>query len=189
MINQIHTRMKYNFMNKLKMAAVAATVLFSTAGYAQTTDKSASATGETFGNTLNLGLGLGYGGIGGGPGLLFKYEFGLAKNFTLAPFIGFRSYDGGYYTHTLVPIGAKGTYYFDELLKAPAEWDFYLAASLGYSVNSISYRSSYVGPQNIDNTYLFLTGHIGAEYHVSKKVGIFLDLGSGLSTIGVALHM
>ena len=171
-----------------KTVVLATAILFSSNGYAQTADKSASATGEQFGNTLNLGLGLGYGGIGGGPGLLVIYELGVAKNFTIAPFIGFQTYSAPKYRHSIIPIGAKGTYYFDELLKAPAEWDFYLAASLGYSVNNISYDAAYVGP-GVSNTYLFLVGHIGAEYHVSNKVGIFLDLGSGLSTLGVAIHM
>jgi hypothetical protein len=174
--------------SKLKMAGVAAALLLSTGSYAQTADKSASATGEQFGNTLNLGLGLGYGGIGGGPGLLINYEFGVAKNFTIAPFIGFQTYSGTYYRHSILPIGAKGTYYFDELLNASSDWDFYLAASLGYSVNSITYDAGYTG-KGVKNSNLFLVGHIGAEYHVSNKVGVFLDLGSGLSTLGVAIHM
>lgn len=173
---------------KLKMAGMALAILFSANSYAQTADKSASATGEQFGNTLNLGLGLGYGGIGGGPGLLVNYEFGVAKNFTIAPFIGFQTYSGPLYRHSILPIGAKGTYYFDELLKASSDWDFYLAASLGYSINSITYDPGYKGG-TVKDANLFLVGHIGAEYHVSHKVGIFLDLGSGLSTLGVAIHM
>jgi len=35
---------------------------------------------------------------------------------------------------------------------------------------------------------LFLNIHIGAEYHINKKVGVFLDLSSGVSTIGLAIH-
>ncbi len=178
--------MYQTMMRKLKIAAAAA-LLFSVNGYAQTADKSASATGEQFGNALNLGLGLGYGYLDG-PGIIVNYELGVAKNFTLAPFIGFETYNGVHYTHSIIPIGVKGTYYFDELLKAPSEWDFYAAASLGYSINSITYDHAYVG-SGVDERGLFLLLHIGAEYHVSNKVGIYLDLGSGLSSIGVALHM
>lgn len=35
---------------------------------------------------------------------------------------------------------------------------------------------------------LYLDGHIGAEYHISQKIGIFLDLSSGVSTFGLAIH-
>ncbi|MEQ8535603.1 MAG: hypothetical protein RIB86_27340, partial [Imperialibacter sp.] len=50
---------------------------------------------ESFGNTLNLGLGVGgysgyYGYIGHSlPVLSLNYEFDVAPNFTLAPFVSF----------------------------------------------------------------------------------------------------
>src|SRR5437868_2036968 len=49
---------------------------------------------EKFGNTFNVGLGLGYYGYldHSLPVLHFNYEFDVAKNFTLAPFITFYSY-------------------------------------------------------------------------------------------------
>jgi hypothetical protein len=30
--------------------------------------------------------------------------------------------------------------------------------------------------------------HVGAEYHLSRKVGLFLDLSTGVSTLGLAFH-
>ncbi len=91
---------------------------------------------STYGKTLNLGLGVG--GYGGYykyagrsiPVFHLDYEFDVAKDFTLAPFISFYNYSNEYYwgnnnypnqyytyNETVIPIGVKGTYYFDQILK------------------------------------------------------------------------
>ena len=90
---------------------------------------------------------------------------------------------------TVIPIGGKGTYYFDQILRANSNWDFYLAGSLGFSIVKTTWDNGYYQ----DNTYhkanpLFLDLHIGAEYHLSQRLGLFLDLSTGVSTIGLAFH-
>src|ERR1700748_1769783 len=102
---------------------------------------------EEFGNTLNIGLGLGYYGYVGHstPVLHANYEFDVARNFTLAPFITYFSYRNGpyagdyYYHETVVPIGVKGSYYFDQLLGLNPYWDIYGAASLGFNIHTVSW--------------------------------------------------
>jgi hypothetical protein len=156
---------------------------------------------ENHGHTLNLGLGIGgysgyYGYIGHSlPVFHINYEFDVAKDFTIAPFISFSSYrnryDNNYYYHeTIIPIGVKGTYYFDQILNANSNWDFYLAGSLGFSIIKSSWDNGYNGDRNYynDGNPLFLDLHIGTEYHLNKKVGIFLDLSTGVSTVGLAIH-
>jgi len=152
---------------------------------------------ERYGNTLNLGLGIGgysgyYGYIGRSlPVFHINYELGVANNFTLAPFVTFLTYHDDYYGYreTIIPLGVKGTYYFDQLLNASPDWDFYLAGSLGFVVDNIAWDNS-----NGNRTYyhsaspLFLDAHVGAEYHLNSKLGIFLDISSGVSTIGLAFH-
>ncbi|MCW3121640.1 MAG: hypothetical protein JWQ38_1132 [Flavipsychrobacter sp.] len=158
--------------------------------------------GEQFGNTLNLGLGLGYYGYFGQTAPLFSvnYEINVARNFTLAPSVGiasFRSdrfYDYAghhyYYHRTIVPIALKGTYYFDELLGAGPNWDFYLGASLGFVYSRTVWDDGYYGTYTAagGTSRLYLDGHIGTEYHFNRKLGLFLDLSSGISTIGLAIH-
>lgn len=162
-----------------------------------------------FGNTLNLGVGVGgyagyYGYIGNNlPVFNINYEFEVAKNFTLAPFISFYSYKRTYYwgdnnheyryynyKQTVVPIGVKGTYYFDDLVHAGSKWDFYLAGSLGYTIIRSTWDSDYYGNKNYYKTpdALYLDLHIGTEFHVNKKIGLFLDLSTGVSTFGIAIH-
>ncbi|HBX49604.1 MAG: hypothetical protein A2275_09820 [Bacteroidetes bacterium RIFOXYA12_FULL_35_11] len=166
--------------------------------------------GEKYGKTLNLGLGIGgyygyYGYVGHSlPVLNINYEIEAAKNFTLAPFASFythtRSYYWGdnnhsdykYYTYreTVVPIGVKATYYFDQLLKANPKWDFYLAGSLGFAIVSTSWDNDYYGDKDYyrNASHLFLDIHIGTEYHINNRIGMFLDFSSGVSTIGIAIH-
>ena len=166
-------------------------------------DKTTS--GEKYGKTLNAGLGIGYYGYLGHsiPVLSLNYEFDVAQNFTLAPFAGFYSYSNNYYYgdphngyryyayhETVIPIGVKGTYYFDQLLNAGSKWDFYLAASLGYAIVNSSWENGYYGDRNVyhGNSTLYLDAHIGTEYHISDKIGVILDLSTGISTIGIAIH-
>ncbi len=164
---------------------------------------------ENYGKALNIGLGIGgysgyYGYVGHTlPVFNINYELSVANSFTLAPFVSFYSYKNGYYWgdnnhvykyyyyhETVIPIGLKGTYYFDKLLKANSNWDFYLAGSLGLSIVNSSWDSDYYGNQNYyhNASSLFLDLHIGTEYHFNSRIGAFLDLSTGVSTIGLAIH-
>jgi len=165
----------------------------------------ANAQGERYDHTLNLGLGIGYYGYVNRsiPVFHVNYELPVAKDFTLAPFLTFYSYSNEYYwgnphypyrfysyRETVIPIGVKGTYYFDELLKASSKWDFYLAASLGFAIRSVSWDADYYGDKYAyhSSSGLYLDFHIGTEYHFNDRLGMFLDLSTGVSTLGLAIH-
>lgn len=161
---------------------------------------------EKHGSTLNLGVGIG--GYGGYykytartlPVFHLNYEFDVAKRFTLAPFVSVSTFSNNtyygknntYYTYreTIIPVGVKGTYYFDDLLHANSKWDFYLAGSLGFAVVNSRWDDGYDGDKNYyrRGNPLFLDLHIGTEYHFNNRIGAFLDLSTGVSTIGIAIH-
>ncbi|CAN5422045.1 hypothetical protein BH10BAC1_BH10BAC1_02340 [soil metagenome] len=165
---------------------------------------------EKFGNTLNLGAGIGYYGYVGHsvPFGTLNYEFDVARNFTLAPFAGIYSYQNTYYwgdpkfsksdpsyryysyRATAIPVGVKGTYYFDQLFRAGPKWDFYAAGSLGFVFRKVVWENGYYGDKRVyqSTSPLYLDAHVGAEYHMTQKAGIFLDLSSGVSTFGFAIH-
>jgi hypothetical protein len=164
---------------------------------------------EKYGRTLNLGVGVGgysgyYGYIGRSlPVFHLNYEFEAARSFTLAPFISFSTYKNSYwwgdnsnpyryytYRETIIPVGLKGTYYFDRLLHANSNWDFYLAGSLGFAIVKQSWDAGYYGDRSYysDASPLFLDLHIGTEYHLNNRLGAFLDLSTGVSTIGLSFH-
>lgn len=166
---------------------------------------------EKYGSTLNLGAGIGYYGHVGHPipvGMI-NFEFDVAENFTLAPFVGMYSFRNYYYWQnpnkyngdpyyyrqysyrvTAVPVGVKGTYYFDQLFRANPKWDFYAAASVGFVFRTVSWDNDYYGDHRVYQTAtpLYLDAHVGAEYHATEKLGLFLDLSTGVSTFGLALH-
>lgn len=160
---------------------------------------------ESYGKTANIGVGIGYYGYIGRsvPAIHFNYEFDVAPSFTIAPFIGFHTYRNEYrignpnnpnsyywYRQSVIPIGAKGTYYFDDILDAGSDWDFYLGGSLGFALIRTSWSNNYVGDRTLRGgpSPLYLDAHVGAEYHLNSKVGLFLDLSTGVSTFGIAIH-
>ena len=150
-----------------------------------------------YGGTLNLGLGVGgyygyYHYAGSSiPVFHLDYEFDVARNFTLAPFATFYSYrnDHDHYRENIIPIGVKGSLYLDQVLSAGSAWDFYLAGSLGFAIRNSRWDDGYSGETYYHNVSpLFLDLHVGTEYHLSNNVGLFLDLSTGVSTIGLAIH-
>lgn len=164
---------------------------------------------EKYGKTLNIGVGIGgYAGYNNYVGrsipvIGFNYEFDILQNITLAPFISASAYSNQYYwgnkntpyryysyRETIIPIGIKGTYYFDELLKASSSWDFYGSGSLGMVLFSSRWEDGYGGDKNYYSSgrASFIDIHLGAEYHVTSRFGVYLDLSTGVSTIGLAIH-
>ncbi|HBB91925.1 MAG: hypothetical protein A2X22_05895 [Bacteroidetes bacterium GWF2_49_14] len=150
---------------------------------------------ERFGRTLNLGVGIGgysgyYGYIGHMlPVISANYEFDVVRSFTLAPFATIYSYREGYYRETVIPLGVKASYYFDNLLRANSNWDFYLAGSLGFAFVSSKWYDGHQGDGTLHSANpLFIDMHLGIEYHLNDRLGIFLDLSTGVSTLGLAFH-
>lgn len=179
-------------MKKITLTIILALTIIGTTAYAQ---KNYSSGGH--GHTLNLGLGIG--GYSGYyryaghslPVFNINYEFDVAKNFTLAPFATFWTYrnDKDRYRESIIPVGVKGTYYLDQALNAGSAWDFYLAGSLGFAIRSTTWDDGYSGETYYHNVSpLFLDLHVGAEYHLSNSVGLFLDLSTGVSTLGLSFR-
>ena len=194
-------------MKKCSISALAALLLM--CGIYRATAQDMDATqirhSEKYGNTLNLGIGLGYYGYVGHPIPAFHadYDIDLARDFTLAPFLNFYTFqDYNYwgdvnnqyrnysYRQTVVPIGVKGSYYFDRLLGVNKKWDFYLATSLGVTIRYTNWENGYNGKTAVNQGpgMLYMEMHIGGEYHINKKVGALLDLSTNVSTIGLGFH-
>jgi hypothetical protein len=178
-------------MKKITLTLILALIISGTNLFAQ---KTASSGG--YGHTLNLGLGVGYYGYYHHAGrslpvLNVNYEFDVARNFTLAPFLTFYTYrnDDAHYRESIIPVGVKGSYYLDKAFQAGSDWDFYLAGSIGFAIRNSTWDDGYSGDTYYkDVSPLFLDLHLGAEYHLSSKVGLFLDLSTGVSTLGLSFR-
>jgi hypothetical protein len=185
-------------MKKLYFVALL-NILSIVPGYAQ----------ESYGKTFNIGVGIGgysgyYGYLGRStPIFHVNYELSVGKNLTIAPFVTIHTRKDKYYwgnpnkpmryyayRETIIPIGIKLSYYFDQLLEAGDDWDFYLAGSLGYSIINTHWEDGYDGDRyyygNPGNLYLDL--HIGTEYHINSRTGVFFDLSNGVSILGFSIH-
>jgi hypothetical protein len=156
---------------------------------------------ETYGKTFNMGVGPGYfsASILPAPFFAINYEFDILNNLTLSPFVSFASYKSEasiiasrYYYHraTILPFGIKATYYLDNLLKIPNKWDFYIGCSVGYTYIRKAWDFGYPGIiggiPGLREEYVH--AHVGAEYHVSKKAGLFVDVSTGVAVVGVSIH-
>jgi hypothetical protein len=183
----------------MKKLVILSALLLAMVGYTKAQER------EYYGNTLNAGVGIGYYGYVGHaiPFGTLNYEVDVARNFTLAPFIGVYSYQDNYYwagpnegyryynyRETVVPIGLKGTYYFDQLFHAGPKWDFYAAGSAGFNIRHRVWDTGYYGDKTVNGSAspLYLNAHIGSEYHMTDHAGIFLDLSTGVSTVGLGFH-
>ncbi len=159
---------------------------------------------ERYGSTFNIGIGIGYYNYINNPlpVAIINYEIDIVRNFTLAPFIGFYSYrndkygynynpNGYTFRETVAPVGIKGSYYFDQLFKAGKKWDFYAAGSAAFVIRRVTWDKDDYGSHNVykNPTPISLIAHIGGEYHLTSKVGFFLDISTGVSTAGVAFHL
>ena len=157
---------------------------------------------EKYGNTLNAGVGVGYFNYIGVATMMgtVNYEFDVAPYFTLAPFIGVYGFQDNYYSfdtyrnytynETVVPMGVKASYYFDQLLHVTNKWDFYASLSAGYSYINVTWESGYTGDRAAykSATNLYLNLHAGAKYHLSDMAGLFADLSTNAALVGVSIH-
>jgi hypothetical protein len=161
---------------------------------------------EQYGGALNVGFGMGYYPYITGvfPMIHINYEFDVARNLTLAPFISIYSYRNFirtgnsdfpsnyyYYRRSVIPVGVKGSYYFDELLGAGPKWDFYGGASLGVTISKTTWDNGYMTTQQINRGIdpLFLNIHAGTKYHLNNSSAVFFEMSPEMSTLGMTFYL
>jgi hypothetical protein len=149
---------------------------------------------EKYGNTFNIGVGSGIGNYGYAfsktPAVHMDYEFDIIRTLTLAPFVTLYHYQNNFYHERVIPVGLKATCYFDQIVKAHARWDFYLAGSLGFAIRETVWENGFTPDPaiNYGPGALYMVISIGTEYHINKNFGAYIDLSNGISTIGLSIH-
>jgi hypothetical protein len=168
-----------------KLRALAAGLLAVAGVHSAQAQISSASFSERFGNTLNIAVGGPYfPGWGRAPYFTANYEFLVAPNLTLAPFVGAMAYNRSYfvgsllekYSQRLLVVGGKGTYYFDDLLRLGPSWDLYAGLSLGFVSNSLTWASWGTHSAVEEVTPFYLDVHLGAEYHITRRTGLILDV-------------
>jgi hypothetical protein len=156
---------------------------------------------EKYGRTVNGGAGLTFARYSNFPipAINFNSEFDLVQNVTLAPsisFLRYNDYGTGYlgqeykYRTTVIPIGVKSYYYFDELLELDGKFDVYAGIAAGINLAFGKWENGYNGLDYAPSyNAIYVDLHVGGEYHFKEDMGVYVDLSSGLSTIGLAFHL
>ena len=130
---------------------------------------------------LNLGIGLGtYGG--GGLGFGGSFEYGIHEAISVGAIAGYsgRNYLGSRWS--VLTIGARGSYHFNELLNLDNDQiDLYAGLGLGYRNFSWDY-SGFGDSYNYGSGVVFI-GHLGGKYYLKPNLGLFAELGSGFGTL------
>jgi len=163
---------------------------------------------EYYGHSLNAGIGYSYYRYVGYSVPVWRadYEFQIDHHLTVAPLVAMYSYKGDYvwgdessnefraydYEETVIPVALKVTRYFDDLLFACAnKWDIYASGSLGYILRKRTWEPGYTGRKDIEpgTGPMYLDFHVGTEYHLTKTLGLQLDLSTGMTTLGLAFHL
>ena len=139
---------------------------------------------------LNVGVGLGTYGAGG-IGLGGSFEYGIHEAISvgvLGGYSGRSNYLGSGTRWSVLTIGVRGSYHFNELLNLDNDQiDLYAGVGLGYRNISWNYNGVGLGNGYGSGGILFL-GHIGGRYYLKPNLGIFAELGSsfGVLQAGVA---
>jgi hypothetical protein len=139
---------------------------------------------------LNVGIGLGTYGAGG-LGFGGSFEYGIHDAISvgaLAGYSGRGNYLGSGVRWSVLTIGARGSYHFNELLNLTDDKiDLYAGVGLGYRNISWDYNGVGLGNGYGTGGVIFL-GHIGGKYYLQPNLALFAELGSGFGTLqaGVA---
>jgi hypothetical protein len=134
---------------------------------------------------LNVGIGLGTYGAGG-IGFGGSFEYGIHDAISVGALAGYsgRSYFGSRWS--VLTIGARGSYHFNELLNLDNDMiDLYAGLGLGYRNITWNYNGSGIN-DSWGSGILFL-GHIGGKYYFKPNMAAFAELGSGFGTLQAGL--
>jgi hypothetical protein len=139
---------------------------------------------------------------------LEAYQMGL----TFAPQAGFFRYTHWYpsplpatypdynYTVNNLFFGVKVHAYFDRVLDLPKNVDLYFAIAPQFMIRRVSwdFSSSIPGIPPPNNRWLsnrrgrnsfVLPIHIGAEYKLNRNIGVWGDIGTMMSTVGISFRL
>ncbi|MFP4458727.1 MAG: outer membrane beta-barrel protein [Candidatus Zixiibacteriota bacterium] len=151
---------------------------------------------------LQAGLGLGMAGLygdSGVPPVSVGLSMGYNDNISFGGLVGYASskytysyHDGSDYgwKYTYIAIMARGSYHFDILNSS--DIDTYVGLSLGYNVVTSSEFGDWYGePTSASSSYLLYGAHFGIRYYFNPNMGVFGELGYGLSyaTVGLSFKL
>ncbi len=140
---------------------------------------------------LNLGVGLaptfGTGDVG--LPLSLSLDYGLNDQISLGGYLGYAGSSDevpflGKISYNYIIVGARGAYHFELTEKL----DTYAGVLLGYNIASVKIENEIPGAPEPDAAGGFAYSlFAGARYHFSEKIGVFGEVGYGISILNLGL--
>ena len=140
---------------------------------------------------INGGVGL----SGWGVPVYLGADFGVARDVTIGAVVSYRSITESYgyykFRETGIGIDFNGNYHFNRLLKIPNNFDFYAGATLAYynwshKVKDVDYEVNYSGSRSSGIGFGL---QVGGRYFFTKNLGLNLQFGGGIHTVGGRLGL
>lgn len=162
--------------------------------------------GNTFVNRgVYIGPGYSYNSL---PTFNASAEYGITNAIGIGGYLGYTSFkytyayrdfnNNGWYDYTdqykwsFFIIGIRGAYHFDEFIKID-KLDVYGGLMLGYNIASLNYTSTdpYHGTAVYGSAYGGFAWSLfgGARYRFTDNVGVFGELGYGISVLNIGLNL
>lgn len=133
------------------------------------------------------------------PPINASFEKAITDNIGVGGFVGFSTakydYDGyGYdykWNFTYIMFGGRGAYHFKVL--DDSKWDTYAGLTLGYYIANANFKSDdpevdedlYDAPSDSEFGW---SAFAGARYQINDKIGVYGELGYGLSVFNVGVR-
>lgn len=135
--------------------------------------------------TVNLGINRGY-----GFGIVGSVEAAVSDDISagLIASVSGRNYFGSKYSY--IVLGARGSYHLGRILEDAGvnmdKLDLYLGLTGG--LRSVRFNTVYANYGGADSG-IYIGGHAGVRYQLKEKLGLYLEGGYPLSSIGVTFKL
>lgn len=143
---------------------------------------------------VNVGFGLGS-TIGAGktqlPPLSLSVDYGYSDQISIGGYLGYTSSKDEFpilnysWKFSYLIIGVRGAYHLDLV----ENLDTYAGVMLGYNIASAKFEGSLSGIPEPKVGGIAYSGFAGARYHFNEKLGVFGELGYGISFLNLGLTM
>lgn len=163
---------------------------------------------------INLGLGLGNTFVGSGytstfPPISVAIEYGVTDAISVGGFLAFTGakstynyqdwYNGNYYNYTdtyswtYYIIGVRGAYHFAQFISND-KVDLYAGLMLGDEMVTNTYSTTDPNSSHVVNSSqsaggFIWSGFVGGRYRFNDHIGIFGELGYGISNLNIGLNL
>lgn len=142
----------------------------------------------------NIGVGIGSSFSAGSlslPPLSLSVDYGYSDQISIGGYIGYVSSKEDFavlnysWKYTYMVVGVRGAYHMDLVDGI----DTYGGLLLGYNIASVKYEGSLTGIPEPKVGGIAYAAFVGGRYHFNEKLGVFAELGYGITFLNLGLTL